>query len=138
MAETREGGCLCGNIRYSVAGDPLGFLVCHCRDCQLTSGSDHAAVIMVARNQFSLLKGTPKAYSVTADSGNTLSREFCPDCGSPLFSEIKGNEGIWMIKALSLDDSSDLKPAMAIWTDSAPEWTVLPEDVNAFAKMPTG
>lgn len=138
MAETREGGCLCGNIRYSIAGDPMGFMICHCRDCQQSTGSDHAPVVLVARAQFSLLKGTPKAYAVTAESGNTLSREFCPDCGSPLFSEIKENDAIWIIKATSLDDCDDLKPGAAIWTDSAPAWSTMPEGIPAYGKMPTG
>jgi len=29
-----DGGCLCGNTRYTIIGDPLRVLYCHCNDCK--------------------------------------------------------------------------------------------------------
>ncbi len=39
MAQTHEGGCLCGSIRYTVSGDPFIAVACHCKQCQLRTGS---------------------------------------------------------------------------------------------------
>ena len=36
---TREGGCLCGAVRYRVKNDPMRGGVCHCRSCQRRTGS---------------------------------------------------------------------------------------------------
>ena len=61
------------------------------------------------------------------ESGNQVTRKFCGDCGSPLFSELSGQAGILAIKAGSLDDPSWLVPGAHIWTASAQPWA-LPED----------
>jgi hypothetical protein len=34
-----EGGCLCGAVRFSLASKPYDAGWCHCRTCQLNSGS---------------------------------------------------------------------------------------------------
>jgi hypothetical protein len=34
------GGCFCGSVRYRVGGKPVLSLICFCRDCVATSGSD--------------------------------------------------------------------------------------------------
>jgi hypothetical protein len=39
MELLHEGGCLCGEARYVVSGYPEPRGVCHCRYCQLRTGS---------------------------------------------------------------------------------------------------
>ena len=34
-----QGGCLCGKVRYETDGSPERSGVCHCRYCQLRTGS---------------------------------------------------------------------------------------------------
>ena len=38
-----EGGCLCGSVRYRVAGDPVAATLCHCRSCRRASGGTNVA-----------------------------------------------------------------------------------------------
>jgi hypothetical protein len=58
----------------------------------------------VPAKAFRVIKDEPRFYTVTADSGNTASRGFCPEYGSPLFSRIPGMADIIGVKAGSLDD----------------------------------
>ena len=37
--EIHLGGCACGENRYETSGNPERARVCHCRYCQLRSGS---------------------------------------------------------------------------------------------------
>ena len=82
------GGCLCGALRYEAGGAPLRRFLCHCRDCQKSTGSAFQFGVTVPRSQFAWTKGTPARYTRTADSGRLITRLFCPACGSGLVNEI--------------------------------------------------
>ena len=65
-------------------------------------------------------RGATKRYDDSAtQSGRTLSRHFCADCGSPIYSHRNPNPGFVVVRAGSLDDSSGMKIATNIWTASA-------------------
>ena len=53
------------------------------------------------------MTGSPKTISKTADSGKSITSEFCPDCGTTLFrwgDAFGGKDGMKIIKAGVLDD----------------------------------
>ena len=82
------GGCLCGAIRYEATGEPIFSTHCHCRDCQRASGSAYVATARLPAAGFRITKGSPKRFVGKADSGNEVTRVFCGDCGSPLYSQV--------------------------------------------------
>ena len=135
MSVPFTGGCACGAIRYECSAEPLISLNCHCRDCQRISGSAHTSNLGVSKDAFKLTKGQPKFYEFTADSGNRISRGFCPECGSPLFSQSPARDFIG-IRASSLDDPSWHQPSMDIYTDSAQPWDYMNPELPKFPKMP--
>jgi hypothetical protein len=132
--EQREGGCLCGQVRYRVAWPPLQVMTCQCTHCQKQSGSAISVIAMVRKADLELT-GELTSYTDAGDSGNVLERQFCGRCGSPLISVIPAMDaqGMTFIKAGTLDDTSGLAPAVHLWTQSAQDWMVLPE---AGAKVP--
>ena len=90
------GGCLCGAVRYESTGEPGFALLCHCRDCQRQSGSAFAAGWRVPAAGFRVTQGEPKLYVRAADSGNQITRAFCPDCGTMLFLRVSARPG-WSV-----------------------------------------
>ncbi len=84
------GGCACGAIRYEGSAAPIAELNCHCRDCQRSSGTGFSTVAIVPTDSLRLLQGTPKQHLTTADSGALVRREFCAECGTPLFAAAPG------------------------------------------------
>jgi hypothetical protein len=116
------GGCACGAIRYSSAAEPLFSLNCHCRDCQRESGSAFVAILGVPKNAFVLTQGTPRHFTVTADSGHPTARVFCGECGSPLYGLPSSTPELVTIRACSLDDPSWFRPTQDIYTASAQPW----------------
>ena len=122
MSTRFTGGCACGAIRYECSASPLFALNCHCRDCQRATGTAYASILRVPATAFRVTKGEPRFYTVTADSGNTVSRGFCSECGSPLFSRPSAMPEIVGVRAGSLDDPSWHRPAADIFTKSAQPW----------------
>jgi len=129
MTAPFTGGCACGAVRYECTAEPLGSINCHCRDCQRASGTAYASVLRVPAASFRVIKGEARFYSVKAHSGNTVSRGFCAECGSPLFSRLSGMPEVVGVRAGSLDDPSWHRPAMDIFTASAQPWDYMNPDL---------
>ena len=84
------------------------------------------------------IRGTPNAYEILGASGLSVSRRFCPRCGSTLFTDAKAFPGMTFIKGGSLDDPSRLQPTVHIWCDSAQPWDKIPEGATCVPKNPDG
>ncbi len=131
-----EGGCLCGAIRYRISGNVLGEVTCHCRDCQYVCGGAPAYVIAVPKKSIEMLRGEPARFENTAESGARRIRQFCPNCGTPLFAENSKYPQVVSVKVGSLDNSTFFKAAAQLWTGSAPPWHEIDPEVPAFTKGP--
>lgn len=128
MSGTKSGGCLCGNIRYEIAWPPAGVMACHCTHCQKQSGSALSTIAMVPRDAVTVT-GVLKTFEDKGDSGGTVFRKFCGECGSPIISDIPGFPAMLFIKTGTLDDPADAIPATHLWTASAQPWFRFPEGV---------
>lgn len=129
------GGCMCGNIRYECSAEPIVMVNCHCRDCQRATGGAFASGLLVSRQAVNVT-GEVKYYDVTGDSGSTVGRGFCPNCGSRLFSRPPIPE-LMGIMAGSLDDPSWFQPAIDCYTKSAQPWDYMNPALLKFPTMPS-
>ena len=75
------GGCLCGQLRYALDGEPVYQYNCHCRDCQRMSGAAFLPLIAVPAGALTHC-GEVTWYARRADSGREALEAFCPHCGS--------------------------------------------------------
>ncbi len=119
--ETKTGGCLCGAVRYSFEGEPLMQAVCHCKNCQRQAGSSWSMLIVVPESAVRIT-GEVTTYTDHGESGGEVLRQFCPTCGSPVFSRIPTQPGMIFVKAGSLDDTTGFKPQIQFWTASKQHW----------------
>jgi hypothetical protein len=129
------GGCACGAVRYECSADPIMAVNCYCTDCQHSTGTAMASVLLVPKAAVKLT-GALKHYEVTSDSGNKVSRGFCPNCGSPILSSMTAMADFVGLKAGSLDDRAQFKPMMQVYMKSAPPWAPVREDLPKFGKQP--
>jgi hypothetical protein len=132
---TMTGHCLCGQFSYSAEGEPQMTLVCHCDHCQRQSGSAFSIIVGVPDAAITS-EGALKSYEDHGESGNTVERKFCPDCGSPVLTTIPAMPGMTWIKAGTLDERTDLEPQMHIWCQSAQGWAVPEDGKPHFEKNP--
>ena len=135
MAQTFIGGCLCGAVRYSCSAEPVMAGHCHCEDCRRSSGSGHSSHLAVPEASV-MLTGELKAYARAANSGNIVTRHFCPICGAALYSTNAGMPGMIFVRASSLDDLEVFKPQMHVFAAKAATWDRRDADLPAFDEMP--
>ena len=131
-----SGGCACGAVRYQCSAEPVLSWKCHCRNCQRASGGAFYAVLYVSQVALSV-SGEIKYYDVKGESGATVSRGFCPQCGSPVVAKAGGWPEFTAICAASLDDPSWFAPTVEIWTASAQPWDYLSPHSSKYARQPT-
>ncbi len=136
MPETVHGGCLCGGVRYTYAGEIGGAGICHCVDCRRTTGSAFNISIRLDLSRFDVVSGEPTSFTKRADRGSELTRHFCPDCGSPLFTTSPAYPEAVFVKAGSLDDPTLVRPALQAWTRSAVPWARIADDLPAYPTEP--
>lgn len=129
------GGCACGAVRYEVEADPLMAGQCQCRDCQRSTGSGHASVMAFPEPAVSIT-GAVKFHDTKADSGNTASRGFCPDCGAPMVSKSSGMPGMLVVNAVTLDDPSRFDPQFTVYASRGWQWDHLNPALPKFETMP--
>jgi len=137
MSSGFTGSCLCGAVKLESTVTPVLTAHCHCIDCRKSSGSGHCTHMMVPEQAFSV-SGDVAFFSRAADSGNIVSRGFCPACGSPLYSTNAGMPGMVFPRASCLDDPEIAKPAIAVYASRAPSWDHIDPALPAVAEMPQG
>jgi hypothetical protein len=119
-------------VRYSYEGEVGSAGYCHCADCRKVSGSAFGVSLSVASSGFRIVAGTPKGFTKQGDSGRPVTRYFCPDCGSPLYTQPPLHPDRVFIKAGSLDDASVVKPTRQAWTRSRVEWAEIDPAITSY------
>jgi hypothetical protein len=118
------GGCLCGAVRFRSTAQPLAARVCWCRNCQYLA-CGNATVNVCFRTETFTIEGDLSDFVRVADSGNVMHRRFCPQCGVQMFSEAEARPHLIFVRAGTLDDREQIRPASTIWTASAPSWACI-------------
>jgi hypothetical protein len=132
-----EGQCHCGAITYEAEVEPDTIGVCHCLDCQRLTGSAFRASILAPAGSFRILKGKPRQYIKTADSGANRLHAFCEICGSPVYACAIDNPQIYSLRVGALNQRQELgRPTRQIWTKRRLPWVPTLEGVPAVEGQP--
>jgi hypothetical protein len=92
--------------------------------------------MIVPASAFSV-SGDVRFFDKPADSGNMVSRGFCPICGSAIYSRNSGMSGLVFVRASSLDNPDQFRPMMVVYTDRAASWDKMDPELPGFAAMPS-
>lgn len=130
-----EGSCLCGKVRFSTDAEPKVMANCHCSDCRKATGAAYATLMFVERDAVKI-EGETKSFDHVSDRGTKMTKHFCPNCGSPMFTTSEGRPTMIGLRAGSLSDTSTFKPKVNVYLSSKIESTPLDPDMPGFDKMP--
>ena len=126
------GGCHCGAIRYSTAGDALHHALCHCGDCRGASGAPMVGWIAFRTEQVSI-SGQPVSYA-SSEHGRRL---FCGTCGTGLFyTNEQMLPGLTDVQSATLDDAAAHPPGAQIQVAERLPWLVTLDALPTFDRFP--
>jgi len=131
----REGGCLCGDVRYRLVEDPIGLHACHCPNCQTRTGSAFGMTMVVQDESAEILQGELELHSFTTRDGLAKRTRSCPNCGTCVWGEI-GDTGLIALQPGTLDDTAWLEPVAHIFMSRAQPWMKTPAGVLDYERQP--
>lgn len=126
------GGCLCGEIRYEVKGEPIRILNCHCDDCRRAIGASFGTYVFVEEKDLKIVQGTPKSFDHKNDLGFRMTKRFCENCGTPLFGKGERGGSMVQIKVGTIDDASFVHPEMDIFVSKKLPFVRLSDETQHF------
>ena len=128
-SEMREGGCLCGAVRYETTAKPFKICYCHCKSCRRASAAPTLAILLFYDGGLRFTKGAPKRY----ESSPGVFRGHCDVCGTPI-----SWEGIWHYRAIvetyvcTLDDPEAVAPDRHAFIKEKLSWFEVADDLPRF------
>ena len=141
------GACFCGAVSYEAELDEARVGICHCRDCQIFSGSAFRLSSLTEPEAFRFTKGEPKYYDKRADSDAVRRLAFCGDCGTHLCSlpsslpssqstDTDARSAYVSIRLSTAKEFPKLRPMVEVFCDSRVSWLVPLEGSAQFPRMP--
>ncbi|PLB46544.1 DUF636 domain protein [Aspergillus steynii IBT 23096] len=139
MTSIKSGSCLCKAIQYQLTAPPDQMFVCHCNNCQKSSGSVFMANCIFQKDQLQIIQGHDSLrtyHDSSTRSGSTLERSFCAICGSSLFVCQHTGEPVQHLAVTSgtIDQREDLHPTIEVWERDRRPWL---SPVEGIPKMQT-
>ncbi len=114
------GNCLCGAVSFEIVDDFHHFQLCHCTQCQKTTGTAHAANLFTDPANITWLTGTDDIVRYDVE-GRRISNAFCRLCGSRVpFLSLSGN--VLAVPAGSLNGTPSLSPGANIFWPERADW----------------
>ena len=127
MARSIQGGCACGAVRYQLNSAPFDAGWCHCRICQLVSGTPAMAFASVPAGDYAVVRGEEKVETFVSSSFGR--RRFCGACGTPLTMQVDHQPETIDFTIATLDDPDPVAPGFHIFRASRVAWFETADDL---------
>ena len=128
------GHCLCGAVRYELAGELGPPVACHCSYCRRAHGSPFSVVSLVRRADFRFTVGEEEV--VTWDTPGGGQRVFCGRCATRICNYPKKFPGSMSLVVASLDEEIEQAPVAHVNVESKAPWYEITGDAPQFDALP--
>lgn len=127
-----KGGCLCGKVRYTVAGALFNADHCHCSMCRRQHGAAFATYAEFSPGDFIWTSGEELVKVYEAPQGGGWC--FCSECGSTLAGSDQGR--ITTVTLGTIEGDPGVRPESHIFVGSRAEWHDITDDLPQFEQRP--
>ena len=129
-----SGRCLCGLVRFECGAEPEFQACCHCDDCRHASGGVYGSFVFVSGEALQIT-GEMRSYEHKSDRGNTMTKHFCPTCGSHMFGSNSKTPERCAVWVGVIDDARWFKPQAYVYASKKLPHTPVNPEVETFDKM---
>ena len=129
-----SGRCLCGLVRFECDAEPEFQACCHCDDCRHASGGVYGSFVFVSGEALQIT-GEMRSYEHKSDRGNTMTKHFCPTCGSHMFGSNSKTPERCAVWVGVIDDARWFKPQAYVYASKKLPHTPVNPEVETFDKM---
>lgn len=131
--------CSCENLQVELTGNPLFVVACSCLNCQKRTGSVFGVSAYFESDQIVKVTGESKPYTDWSEEGRTLTRRFCPTCGTTVYWEAEFKPDAVGVAVGCFTDPKFPEPVSSVWNRSKHDWVSFPEhwrksDTQSFDK----
>ena len=123
-----EGGCLCGAVRFTATGAPVGVYWCHCQSCRRHTGAPVSVFVAFEPRAYTVTKGEITKFD--SSPGKTR-RGFCARCGSTLTCESLPEVTLTHFHVGAFDDAAQLQPTKHYFVEERLPWLHTGENVSS-------
>ncbi len=128
------GGCLCGSVRYQVAG-ALGLAEhCHCSMCRKAHGAAFSSNTLVPTSNFTVVAGANLISEF--ESSPNRRKCFCSKCGSQLFIRRLNNPAHTVVTLGTIDGEPHVKPGRHVFVASKASWFSVADGLPQYKVYP--
>ncbi len=118
--KTLTGNCLCGSVSFEILDDFEHFQLCHCTQCQKSTGTAHASNLFTDPANITWLSGKDNVQRYDLDD-RRISNAFCRTCGSRVPWLSRGGDTL-AVPAGVLNESPTLVPKANIFWPERASW----------------
>lgn len=133
---SRHGRCLCGAVEIETTAQGSALDICHCKNCQLQTGSPFAAFLALPFEAMSLSGPLRRFDDRQTVSGKVVERFFCGNCGSPCYVRVERAPNTAYVFSGLLNETDDLSPKVHGWTSQKHRWVQINQHEAQFTVDP--
>jgi len=130
---TLAGKCYCGAVRYAVKDEFLYAAYCHCSNCRRATGSAFKPFAGIERDKLTVGDGRDNLHIFGEGNANDT---HCRQCGSLLFSVVRGGAFVHVAMGTLLDDPT-LHPTHHIFVGSKAPWFMIADGLPQYEEHAT-
>jgi hypothetical protein len=129
-----RGSCLCGGIRFRIAGKLYGCALLSWLDVPEGVGQRLSRPRTVKAAEFEFVRGAELVTFYQSSPANH--RGFCRVCGSPIISKFDAHPKYYGLPLGVLDDDPEIRPTHHVHVASKAPWLTITDDLPQLPEGP--
>ncbi|WP_375749815.1 GFA family protein [Vibrio sp. HN007] len=131
MTKIRIATCSCELVTITCRGEPLRTAACHCFECQKRTGSVFGVQARFYSEQVTI-DGEVSSYTRLADSGNEVSYNFCPCCGTTMLLKLSSAPGHSVVPLGIFREQDFPTPAFSVYESRKHGWVTFDSEIEQY------